>query len=468
MEAQSAVLPAAKKFLTVGKKLAATVTISDNGRDGRVQYSEGARTISGYWEFGGRDVVAIVSMGSREDWQRAHSWALDQRTAILRFVADEVVRRRAPSCSAEIDEPRGDILLRQRGPATAGPSPHTGAPSFVRSLTNLKALFGQILLIVSLVVGGMLWMGKKVLFVAPANGVPLNACVRTDSHIASLIQYTDPHLPQISGRGGNTTTSVSILLIPLDGREPQLVPVVGKLPGNSLSLARILGSDGHTLWFDAGGPFGVRLSDYELITQKDLPVMPNFGNGRFDKPGLTDFMAAGFLTGPGSWFGVLSPDQLESEYKPGQWVRPVESTVDARQQRRLFSGETESSSADEHQRIRSMAPLGDAEFLNAAFLRMGKNAAPLRLTSPDGVLMIFTSASGLQGTLIVARVDLHGRIVWTVDTGLHRFLLQQILPGTDAFAFVGTRPPIPDRLSEPLVVLVDNRTGKLTSHSLWR
>lgn len=31
-----------------------------------------------------------------------------------------------------------------------------------------------------------------------------------------------------------------------------------------------MGSDGHTLWLDCTGLFGVRLSDYELITAQDL------------------------------------------------------------------------------------------------------------------------------------------------------------------------------------------------------
>ena len=55
-----------------------------------------------------------------------------------------------------------------------------------------------------------------------------------------------------------------------------------------------------------------------------------------------------------------------------------------------------------------------------------------------------------------------------VDTGFDRFLLQQILPGDGAWAFVGTAPPVPNVLSEPFVVLVDVGTGAPTRHSLWR
>ena len=98
------------------------VTIIENGRDGDVRYAEGAlRAINGYWEFGGNDVVTIVSMGSRMEWERSQAWALERRAAILRFVADEVIRQRAPTCSAEIDEESGIIRDAFAGMWTALP-----------------------------------------------------------------------------------------------------------------------------------------------------------------------------------------------------------------------------------------------------------------------------------------------------------------------------------------------------------
>ena len=92
-----------------------SVSITEDGRSGQVIYSEGLRSITGYWEFGGHDVVTIVSMGARADWERAHAWAMERRTEILGFVADEVVRQRAPSCRAEVDAGRGDILIDEDG-----------------------------------------------------------------------------------------------------------------------------------------------------------------------------------------------------------------------------------------------------------------------------------------------------------------------------------------------------------------
>lgn len=499
-----------------------SVSISESGRDGGVRYSRGIRSIEGYWSFGGGDVVAIVSMGSRADWEHRHAWALDDRDAILRLVADEVVRQRAPTCTAEIDDASGDILLRQRGAnggsgkreAGVDPTARSGSATFVRRYARLRSMVGSGALLVTLFAGALLWIGKSALSVAPANGVPLNASVRTDRHIATLIQYTDPHLPEISGRGGNTTSSLGILLVPLDGSTPRLVPVASGLSSNSYQLARILGSDGRTIWFDAAGLFGVRLDDYELVasdhlrdanpgmnprwwddsrgadlidgklhvvnddrsaaidvdpvTWKATAVAPRVSHARFNRSAPGDYLAAGFLFGEGAWLGLHSQDEADGEFRPGQWVRAVERTEDAKRLRRLFIGRTEPSSDGEHRRLLRITPASNVEFLNAAFLRLADNATPLRLANPDSVLMLYTSAPGQQGTVVVARVDLQGQVLWTMDTGLDRFLLQQILPGEGAFAFVGTRPPIPDKLSEPFLVLIDNQSGKMTSHSLWR
>lgn len=495
--------------------MAGKVTIIENGRDGRVRYHEGLHTMDGYWAFGGNEVVTIVSMGARDEWRRQHPWALDRRSDILRFVANEVIRMRAPTCAADIDEESGTILVKAPGgtPAAA-PRPEAKAAAFVKRYSTIKAMVGIGALVIALMVGATLWMSKKVLTVAPASGVPLNECVRTDAHIASLIRTTDPHLPNWSGRGGNETTSISVLLIPLDGSKPHVVPVVGGIDGNGYSLAHIMGSDGRTLWLDCTGLFGVRLSDYTLVTPEDLEqanpaidpqwwgdaqgmavidgqlhimnddrsaaldvdpatwkatsVEPKPSKLRFDRAEPTDQLAAGLVTSAGTWLGLHSPEELEGEYKLKSWIKRIEHADDAKQMRRFCSAHLEASSEGDHYRILDMAPIGTTEYLNAAFLRMDANAEPLRLQDPESVLMIHTDAPGLGGKLVVSRTDLQGKVLWSAETGLDRYHVSQILPGAEAFAFVGTRPPVEGKLSEPLVVLVDNATGRSTAHSLWR
>lgn len=91
--------------------MSSTVTITEEGRSGSVQYEQEGRRISGWWEFAGGDAVAIVYMGSTSEWQHGHPWAVEQRAEILRFVGEEVVRQKAGSCKAEIDEEGGWITI---------------------------------------------------------------------------------------------------------------------------------------------------------------------------------------------------------------------------------------------------------------------------------------------------------------------------------------------------------------------
>jgi hypothetical protein len=136
--------------------------------------------------------------------------------------------------------------------------------------------------------------------------------------------------------------------------------------------------------------------------------------------------------------------------------------------RRFCTADLEASDDGTHFRIQRIAPVTGNEYLNAAFLRMNDGTVPLLLRDPESALMVHTDKPGLGGMLMVSRIDTKGNVLWTAGTGIDRFDLAQILPGEKSFAFVGARPPIPNKLSEPLVVLVDNATGLVTTHTLWR
>lgn len=124
-----------------------TVTTRLEGREGRVIYSEGpGRTLEGYFEYGGDDVVAIVSFGAAEDWRTTHPWAVPRRAEILRVIAAELTRRDAGLVDPEIDEATGVILLRRRAGAAA-PAPSSARPqaaAFVWRLNRLKTLLALI------------------------------------------------------------------------------------------------------------------------------------------------------------------------------------------------------------------------------------------------------------------------------------------------------------------------------------
>ncbi len=441
-----------------------SVTITESGRTGTVTYREAGGTLGFHWEFGG-DVLAIIQISDTTAWKSGSTWFAGRQSEILRFVADEAIRQKAPSCRAEINEANGEILLIQEGAPVAHTPPDV---LFVRRFSRAKAILGIIVLVVALIFGGVMWFKDKVLSIRQGKGVPLGLCVRTDAHIATLIQSTDPHLPEITGRGGNTTTSISILVIPLDGSEPKKILVAERLTNNQYVLAKVLGSDGSTLWFDVNGIGGLDLETLELLEPGEVrdPYVPDAA-WPF-APSVGEYLSAGFHTGPGSWLGLHSTAELEREFAVKKFLRRVVPQEEAKQMRRFHRGALDVPVDNKYHQILSMTPIGDAEYFNAAFLRMDDASEPLRMTDPDGALMIYTSEPGLKGRLMVARVDEEVNIIWKVDTGIDRFKLSQILPGKDSFAFVGTRPPIPDKLSEPLLVILENATGKVRTISLWQ
>jgi hypothetical protein len=492
------------------------VTVNIRGRDGAVVYSEGpGQAIEGHFEYGGGDVVAIVTFGAEDAWRAAHPWAVARRDDILRFIGDELVRQQAPRSAAEIDLARGAIVLRGGVGGDPGrAADRAKAAAFVWRFGRLKALAAAAVLAIALAAGGLALVGREALTAAQPLGAPLNDSVRYEGGVATLIMRADPQGPRWSGRGGGETVSVSLLLIPFDSAAPRLTRLAPGVEANTVSLARVLGGDGVTVWVDASGLFGVRLRDGALVTADALqaanpgldpgwwqdprgmsvrdgrlhvvradrsaavsvdpatliarPAAPRVGPPRLSPPEQDAFMAAGFVTTGGDWLGLYAADARQDALRPGRWLRRVESAEAANVQRFLTMAALEPSDDRTRHRIRAITRVGETPFLNAGFLRSDDASEPVRLQSPTGVLMIHTKPPATTGTLLVSRLDEAGGALWTADTGLDRFTLRQILPGDGASAFIGARTPEPGRLSEPLVVVVNNDTGAVTTHTLWR
>lgn len=68
-------------------------------------------------------------------------------------------------------------------------------------------------------------------------------------------------------------------------------------------------------------------------------------------------------------------------------------------------------------RVVSAAQLGSGEFIDAAFIRSARGAPALRLSQPEGYLLVYRSKPGYQASWIVARMDLSGQLQWKADTG---------------------------------------------------
>lgn len=490
------------------------VEIQENGRSGTVLYQEPAGVLSFYWEFGGGDTVATIAVGTEAEWQKKHAWAAPRRAEILQRVAAEVIRQRAPQSQASVDLVRGWILIH--APAPAGPSapgsrvplpPPRPAPFISKS--KLMLILTIVILVLVLGAAGL----KSLFSVRAPHGSPLGDSVRVGDEIVTMITTRESFVPTLHRDPGKDRYRLGLFVQPFDSTKPgRLIPIARELSGGAFQLSGILGFDGTNVWLRAHDIIAVNLRTGKVRTTADLaranPKLREawddgrrFGfNGRLHltapdyqsgynidpvslvatpapverrtaaslPPKLADFLSVGVRPTPTEWIGAITPKEAAGYYKPGTWLRPFTRAEDAKDLRRLHRGALGPELEQGNREMLTLAPIQDTEFLNAAFLRSAPNAEPLRLTQPDGFVMIYTSVPGLKGTLKIARIDTAAKLVWDTDTGLDRFLLQQILPDSHTIVLVGTRLPIPDKVSEPLLVFVDTQSGAVFSVSLWR
>ena len=453
-----------------------SVHVVENGRSGSIVYAEAGQQLSFWWELGGSDCVALVRVGDEAEWRARQGWALPRRAEILRHVADELIRQKAPGCRAEIDAAGGWITLKQGESAVAAaPADRrveaTDAPRRAFDIGAWRALrerTATVVLLLAVLVGGLLWIKQRVLVIDPGKGSPLGPTVRTSTHLATFIQTLIPYTPRLDRGPGEDRYRLSLFLVPLDGSAPRLVALPADTPPAAFGLARILGGDDRTLWFDVGGVGGIDLQSHELLPPGRQPPPLVQSSGWRPEPPVGGQLVAGFVTASGQWLGLHSDADLVGGFAPGRWLRRVEPAEDARQPRRLYRGVLEPGDDGKHWRVRSMTALQPAVYVNAAFLRERDGEPPLALREPDGALLLYSADEDARATLVVARADHEGRLAWKVDTGIDRFRLQQVLPGPGSVVFVGPRPPIPGKVSEPLLVIVDVATGQAVTHSLWR
>ncbi len=336
-----------------------TVTIVEEGRIGRVHYRERAGELSFAWEFGGGDVVVIVHVGTPAEWNASNRWAAERRTEIVRFVAAELVRQKAPACRAEIDDEVGCLYLRQTAPASA-PSPTTSF-SMAR-LRRLRSILAGVVLAGAMIAAAGLWLGQKLLSIDPGKGTAVGLSVRADRCVATLIQTLEPYIPSLNRDHSRDRYRLSLFLVPLDGTRTRLLPVRGDLSANDVALARILGSDGRTLWYDTGDIGGVDLATFRVLGDEDVRRFPPPPELQGYRP-LThasdpaQYLSAGFFPAANTWLGLHSEAEVKRDYQPNKWVRRIVPADDANVLRRFHRGTLEPDESGKYYRIVRFAPV---------------------------------------------------------------------------------------------------------------
>ena len=72
------------------------VHVITHGRDGEILYIEKGNTCRFYWEFLGGDAIVGVTFPKKDKWDAAIPWAAGRQDEIMKMVAREVVREKAP------------------------------------------------------------------------------------------------------------------------------------------------------------------------------------------------------------------------------------------------------------------------------------------------------------------------------------------------------------------------------------
>lgn len=83
--------------LLFGRPAHPKVTYSNEGRYGHVHYQSPEADFSLYYEFGGGNCVACISIPGAENWEKETGVPLAQRDAVLQFIGEHVVQDQTSS-----------------------------------------------------------------------------------------------------------------------------------------------------------------------------------------------------------------------------------------------------------------------------------------------------------------------------------------------------------------------------------
>jgi hypothetical protein len=291
-------------------------------------------------------------------------------------------------------------------------------------------------------------------------GAPLSPSVRLGGTIATLIVRLEPYVPSLDRNHGKDRYGTGLLIH--SAVEPsfrRFVPIATGQAAQNLGLARFTAVEGSQIFFRApeDGAYDVKLG-------KLLPegVQPKRMNSAADVPSgeqaVLLMLTAGGSVSPTSWLGAVSDAEAARDYRPGFKPTTGYQLQRSKEPRRLVVA------AMEDGRIRQLTPLPGDGMLSAGFARATPSGEILSL-SGGGFLLLYETKPYRAGAVVAARVDGTGKVVWRTDTGIGE--LREVLPDPDYPALIGDRPKVPDKLSEPILVVVNAKTGQLVTHSLW-
>lgn len=345
-----------------------------------------------------------------------------------------------------------------------------------------------------------------------STGTPLGQAFRTQTHILQLISTTERYLPTLHRAPGKDRFRIDLLAISIaDPTRQETFTLLRQQQANALTpVTKILGADGDTVWIQALDIFAVNLKTKRIARETDLrkanpelelflaSAKPDFtdrfvvvspdwsqaysfsaetlkataclppprksGLDALGQDRIEGSLCSGGLVSTSEWIAVATAADAKSDFKPG-FSLPRDFTAGEKDHvRQLYYGKADTSGA--RPRIESSERLSETEYRAATFLRAKPGGAILQATNPDSLFLLHRTGQELFAPFTLTRLASDGKSIWDTATGIGR--LQQVLPGTDSVALIGERPPVPNKVPEPILVLVNIATGATSTISLWR
>jgi hypothetical protein len=345
-----------------------------------------------------------------------------------------------------------------------------------------------------------------------STGTPLGPAFRTPTHILQLISTTERYLPTLHRAPGKDRFRIDLMAISIAAPTRQeTFTLLRQQQASALTpVTKILGADGDVVWIQALDIFAVNLKTKRIAREADLQkvnpqlalflpsaraeftdrfvaVSPDWsqaysfsadtlkatacpppprGSGMeaLSKDRTEGSLCSGGLVSTSEWIAVATADAAKSDFKPG-FSLTRDFTADEKDQvRQLYCGKVEIG--EPRPRIETSERLIATEYRAATFLRAKPGGAILQAQNPDSLFLLHRAGKELFAPFTLTRIAPDGKPIWETTTGIGR--LQQALPGADNIALIGERPPVPNKVPEPILVLINTASGTTNTISLWR
>ena len=231
-------------------------------------------------------------------------------------------------------------------------------------------------------------------------------------------------------------------------------------PSSDPNALRILSVSGNRVWIRAGDIYVYDLGTGQLTKDGTPP--------RDEKErSFADGVTSGWRVSDTRWIGVHVPDDVVkgklksgSPFMPG--IIPLRSTpyesigfglIPTRERRRLYVAQLDTTGPIP--RFLKTEPRGDDEYSNGVILTDSAHA--------DGALLAYEGRFP-DLTLHIRRIDADGRVLWTTDTRITRD--PQMLSGGEILALRGFPLVEQDKFAQPILVLLNTRTGTVSTSEL--